>query len=129
LCLLNRLLLLRLGGSLLRLRRLRLLLRLFLLCRFGFLLRLSSGLFRLRLFLLRRFGFPLRLLRRRLRVLLRCSLLLLWRLALLFLRRLALALLLLRGQYTDRPGNHKQGESAGRSNELHGLVSIRITIE
>jgi hypothetical protein len=66
----------------------------------------------------------------RLRLLSRLSPLLLLRfLALLFLRRLALAFLLLRGQYTDRPGNQKQGDGAGRSNELHCLVSVKVTLE
>jgi hypothetical protein len=85
------------------------------LCRFGIPLRLLSGLrvlLRLRLLLLRGLG-PLLLLRR---------------LTLLFFRRLALAFLLLRGQNANRPDNQKQGDGAGRSNELHCLVSVKVTI-
>jgi hypothetical protein len=86
-----------------------------------------SVLLGLRLLLLRRLGLALSLLSG-LRVLLRLRLLLLSWLGL-FFWRLALAFLLLRGQYTDRPDNQKQGDGAGRSNELHFLVSVKVTIE
>ena len=141
-CLLNRLLLLSLRGSLLRSRRLRMLLRLLLLRRFGFPLCLLSGLCALLLglcLLLSRFGLPLCLLsglcvllRLRLPLLSRLGPLLLLRgLALLLFSRLCLAFirsLLPRVQSAHRAEYQKQS-GAGRSNKLHSLVSVKATIE